>query len=49
MQSHHVPDIHIYSAMPSFEGPNHELIASTFGSRILQLLSNESKDIEHRI
>lgn len=35
--------------MPTSDGPNHVLIASTFGSRILQLLSYESKDIDHLI
>lgn len=49
LQRRHVFDINMSLAKPPSNGPSSELIASPFGSCVLQLLSNEAKDIEQLI
>lgn len=49
LKSYHVPDIKITSSMSHLDAPSRELMTSSFGSRILQLLSSEAKDIDQLI
>lgn len=47
LHSHHILDIDTQASAPHLDGRSQALIHSSFDSRILHLLTNESQDIDH--